>query len=84
MRDLGRDYPSVEHFVPNLGTIHPQRGNKPFPSWESMQSKTTLPHHHAEGALGIGTHSLYLIVVLFVLGSLQESVEIVFSLVALF
>ena len=76
--------PSVEHFIPNVGTIHPQRGNKLFPSWESMQLKTTLPHHHTDGALGSGAHILYLIVVLFVFGSLQESVKTVFGLVALF
>jgi hypothetical protein len=42
-----------------------------------------LPHHHAKVALGSGAHILYLIVILFVLGSFQESVEIVFGLVAL-
>ena len=76
--------------IPFGGTLYSQRGNDSSPTWEQTVPKlgicafkSLLPHHHAKGALGIGTHSLYLIVVLFVLGSLQESVETVFGLVAL-
>ena len=32
----------MEHFVPNVGTLHSQRGNKPFPCWESTFAATVF------------------------------------------
>ena len=35
-------FPTWEHFIPNVGTFHSQRGNNPFLSWELLQTLCLL------------------------------------------